>query len=90
MDNDGKPFAFINAEEITAFRTALTSSLLMVQRKKVKTVIVFGVGKQAYVLVMQLLSFSSTNNGSFWHLRLALLFHVRTITHNHILITDFS
>jgi len=47
MDNDGNPYAFINAEEITAFRTALTSSLLMVRRRKVKAITVFGAGKQA-------------------------------------------
>jgi ornithine cyclodeaminase/alanine dehydrogenase-like protein (mu-crystallin family) len=49
MDNDGKPVGFINAEELTAFRTALASSLLMSRRSKIKTVTVFGAGKQAYV-----------------------------------------
>ena len=47
MANDGKPIGFLNAEELTAFRTALTSSLLMVRRTKVKIVTVFGAGKQA-------------------------------------------
>jgi ornithine cyclodeaminase/alanine dehydrogenase-like protein (mu-crystallin family) len=49
MENDGKPIGFINAEELTAFRTALASSLLITRRSKVKTVTVFGAGKQAYV-----------------------------------------
>lgn len=48
MGSNGKPFGFLNAEEITAFRTALASSLLMLRRTKVKTITVFGTGKQAY------------------------------------------
>ncbi|KAK0129850.1 hypothetical protein ONS96_000399 [Cadophora gregata f. sp. sojae] len=48
MDSNGKPFGFLNAEELTAFRTALASSLLMLRRTKVKTITVFGTGKQAY------------------------------------------
>jgi ornithine cyclodeaminase/alanine dehydrogenase-like protein (mu-crystallin family) len=48
MSADGKPFGFLNAEEVTAFRTALASSLLMIRRRKVKTLTVFGAGKQAY------------------------------------------
>ncbi|KAI9049056.1 hypothetical protein LZ554_006904 [Drepanopeziza brunnea f. sp. 'monogermtubi'] len=48
MGAEGKPFGFLNAEEITAFRTALASSLLMLRRTKVKTITVFGTGKQAY------------------------------------------
>lgn len=48
MSNTGKPTGFINAEEITAFRTALASSLLIKRRKKVKVLTVFGAGKQAY------------------------------------------
>ncbi|KAN0106454.1 NAD(P)-binding protein [Hyaloscypha variabilis] len=48
MSADGQPFGFLNAEEVTAFRTALASSLLMVRRRKVKTLTVFGAGKQAY------------------------------------------
>lgn len=47
MANDGKPIGFLNAEELTAFRTALASSLLMSRRSKIKTVTVFGAGKQA-------------------------------------------
>ncbi|KAG9235901.1 hypothetical protein BJ875DRAFT_254485 [Amylocarpus encephaloides] len=48
MGADGKPFGFLNAEELTAFRTALASSLLLIRRNKVKNIVVFGVGKQAY------------------------------------------
>jgi ornithine cyclodeaminase/alanine dehydrogenase-like protein (mu-crystallin family) len=48
MDSSGKPFGFLNAEEVTAFRTALASSLLINRRTKVKTLTVFGTGKQAY------------------------------------------
>ncbi|TAQ88040.1 hypothetical protein B7494_g3653 [Chlorociboria aeruginascens] len=44
----GQPFGFINAEELTAFRTALASSILLSRRTKVKTLTVFGAGKQAY------------------------------------------
>ena len=47
MDNDGRPVGFINAEELTAFRTALASSLLIVRRHKPKEIVVFGAGKQA-------------------------------------------
>jgi len=48
MTSDGKPFGFLNAEEVTAFRTALASSLLMIRRRKIKTLTIFGTGKQAY------------------------------------------
>ncbi|CZS98963.1 hypothetical protein WAI453_008447 [Rhynchosporium graminicola] len=48
MGDNGKPFGFLNAEELTAFRTALASSLLMLRRTKVKTITVFGTGKQAF------------------------------------------
>jgi ornithine cyclodeaminase/alanine dehydrogenase-like protein (mu-crystallin family) len=48
MSNDGRPTGFLNAEEITAFRTALASSILLIRRSKVKTLTVFGTGKQAY------------------------------------------
>lgn len=48
MTSDGKPFGFVNAEEVTAFRTALASSLLITRRRRVRTLVVFGVGKQAY------------------------------------------
>ncbi|KAL4928570.1 putative proline utilization protein PrnX-like [Aspergillus undulatus] len=42
------PFGLINAEELTPFRTALTTTMLFNKRKKVRTVVVFGAGKQAY------------------------------------------
>jgi ornithine cyclodeaminase/alanine dehydrogenase-like protein (mu-crystallin family) len=48
MNSIGEPTGFINAEELTAFRTALASSLLMIRRAKLSTITVFGAGKQAY------------------------------------------
>ncbi|PQE16902.1 family decarboxylase protein [Rutstroemia sp. NJR-2017a BBW] len=48
MDQTGQPFGFLNATETTAFRTALASSLLITPRTKVKTLTVYGAGKQAF------------------------------------------
>lgn len=48
MDPSGNPIALINAEEVTAFRTALASSCLFKKRHSVHDVTVFGAGKQAY------------------------------------------
>lgn len=48
FDNDGQPSAFINAEELTAFRTALASSLLIIRRHRPKEIVCFGTGRQAY------------------------------------------
>ena len=48
LDGSGTPLGFINAEELTAFRTALASTLLFSKRSKVHSVTVFGAGKQAY------------------------------------------
>ncbi|KAI9729639.1 MAG: hypothetical protein M1818_008442 [Claussenomyces sp. TS43310] len=48
MSKIGKPIGFVNAEEITAFRTALASSLLLRRRCRLKTLTVFGTGKQAF------------------------------------------
>jgi ornithine cyclodeaminase/alanine dehydrogenase-like protein (mu-crystallin family) len=48
MSNTGLPIGLVNAEEITAFRTALASSLLLMRRSHLKTITVFGAGKQAY------------------------------------------
>jgi ornithine cyclodeaminase/alanine dehydrogenase-like protein (mu-crystallin family) len=48
MAPNGKPFGFVNAESVTAFRTALASSLLMIRRTKIKTITVFGTGQQAF------------------------------------------
>jgi ornithine cyclodeaminase/alanine dehydrogenase-like protein (mu-crystallin family) len=48
FDKIGNPRALINAEEITAFRTALASTMLFKKRQNVHDVVVFGAGKQAY------------------------------------------
>lgn len=48
FDESGAPRALINAEEITAFRTALASTMLFKKRQNVHDVVVFGAGKQAY------------------------------------------
>ncbi|BCS18770.1 putative proline utilization protein PrnX-like [Aspergillus puulaauensis] len=48
FDDNSLPFGLINAEELTPFRTALTATMIFNRRKKVKTVVVFGAGKQAY------------------------------------------
>ncbi|KAJ4295338.1 hypothetical protein N0V90_007349 [Kalmusia sp. IMI 367209] len=48
LDRTGSPRALINAEEITAFRTALASTMLFKKRANVHDVVVFGAGKQAY------------------------------------------
>ncbi|KAF2739610.1 NAD(P)-binding protein [Polyplosphaeria fusca] len=48
LDGHGNPRGFINAEELTAFRTALASTMLFKKRTNVHDVVVFGAGKQAY------------------------------------------
>jgi ornithine cyclodeaminase/alanine dehydrogenase-like protein (mu-crystallin family) len=48
LDRSGSPRALINAEEITAFRTALASTMLFKKRANVHDVVVFGAGKQAF------------------------------------------
>ncbi|KAJ5142730.1 Ornithine cyclodeaminase/mu-crystallin [Penicillium bovifimosum] len=48
LDGESLPFALINAHELTAFRTALASLLMFNKRKKVRTLLVFGAGTQAY------------------------------------------
>ncbi|KAK8165351.1 hypothetical protein IWX90DRAFT_428626 [Phyllosticta citrichinensis] len=48
LDAHGFPRALINAEEITAFRTALASTMLFKKRRNVHDVTIFGAGKQAY------------------------------------------
>ncbi|TVY36038.1 Uncharacterized protein LOCC1_G007958 [Lachnellula occidentalis] len=48
MSNTSEPIGIINAQEFTAFRTALTSSLLLLHRRRVKVLTVFGTGKQAF------------------------------------------
>lgn len=48
MGHEGQPLGFLNAEEVTAFRTALASTLLLCRRSHLKTLTVFGAGKQAF------------------------------------------
>jgi ornithine cyclodeaminase/alanine dehydrogenase-like protein (mu-crystallin family) len=48
LDSQSLPFGLINAHELTAFRTALASLMLFNKRKKVRTLLVFGAGTQAY------------------------------------------
>jgi ornithine cyclodeaminase/alanine dehydrogenase-like protein (mu-crystallin family) len=48
LDRNGHMRALINAEEITAFRTALASTMMFKKRHNVHDVVVFGAGKQAY------------------------------------------
>jgi ornithine cyclodeaminase/alanine dehydrogenase-like protein (mu-crystallin family) len=48
MDTSGRAKAFINAAELTAFRTALASTMIFSRRQNVHDVVIFGAGKQAY------------------------------------------
>jgi ornithine cyclodeaminase/alanine dehydrogenase-like protein (mu-crystallin family) len=48
FERDGTPRALVNAEELTAFRTALASTMLFKKRTNVHDIVVFGAGKQAY------------------------------------------
>lgn len=48
LDHSGGPRALINAEELTAFRTALASTMLFKKRANVHDVVVFGAGRQAF------------------------------------------
>lgn len=48
LDSTGYPVGIVNAEEMTAFRTALASTMMFQKRTNVHTVTVFGAGKQAY------------------------------------------
>lgn len=48
LDNSGNTTGLINAEEVTAFRTALAATMLLKKRHSVHDVTVFGAGKQAY------------------------------------------
>ena len=48
LDSTGSPLGLINAEELTAFRTALAASILLHRRAHVQTMTVFGAGKQAF------------------------------------------
>ncbi|OTB11160.1 hypothetical protein K445DRAFT_322344 [Daldinia sp. EC12] len=44
----GPPIGFLHAKTLTAFRTALASTCLIVKRATVRTLVVFGSGLQAY------------------------------------------
>ncbi len=48
LDSAGNPVGVLNAEELTAFRTALASTAMFQKRENVHTITVFGAGKQAY------------------------------------------
>ena len=48
LDQTGTPVGILNAEEMTAFRTALASTMMFKKRENVHTITVFGAGKQAY------------------------------------------
>ena len=48
LDFHGTPMGIVNAEELTAFRTALAACMMFNKRQHVHTVTVFGAGKQAY------------------------------------------
>lgn len=48
MSPTGAPTALLNATDLTAFRTALASTLLFTRRSHVGTITVFGAGRQAY------------------------------------------
>lgn len=48
LDSTGNPLGIVSAEELTAFRTALASTMMLKKRQNVHTVTVFGAGKQAY------------------------------------------
>ena len=47
LDRSGLPVALINAEELTAFRTALAATMIFTKRHNVHTITCFGSGKQA-------------------------------------------
>lgn len=48
MDSVGNPQGILNAEELTAFRTALGATFMLQRRSNVHTITIFGAGKQAY------------------------------------------
>jgi ornithine cyclodeaminase/alanine dehydrogenase-like protein (mu-crystallin family) len=48
VGSDGHPIGLLSAQDLTAFRTALTSLCVFNKRKHVKTITVFGAGRQAY------------------------------------------
>jgi ornithine cyclodeaminase/alanine dehydrogenase-like protein (mu-crystallin family) len=48
VGRDGLPFGLVGTLDLTAFRTALAALCVFNKRKRVKTVTVFGAGRQAY------------------------------------------
>lgn len=48
VGRDGLPFGLVSAQDLTAFRTALAALCVFNKRKHVRTVTVFGAGRQAY------------------------------------------
>lgn len=48
IEQTGLPIGLVSSQDLTAFRTALTSLLVFNRRKHVKTITVFGAGRQAY------------------------------------------
>ncbi|EXJ82408.1 hypothetical protein A1O3_06221 [Capronia epimyces CBS 606.96] len=48
LDATGNPVGIINAEELTAFRTALAATIMLKRRQHVHTITIFGAGRQAY------------------------------------------
>ncbi|KAI9789239.1 MAG: hypothetical protein M1816_006248 [Peltula sp. TS41687] len=48
LDRHGRPRALLSASTLTAFRTALASTMLLRRRETVHTITVFGAGQQAY------------------------------------------
>ncbi|KAK5118861.1 hypothetical protein LTR62_000070 [Meristemomyces frigidus] len=48
LDNLGRTTGLLNAGELTAFRTALASTMLLKKRHSVHDLTIFGAGKQAY------------------------------------------
>ncbi|KAL9132337.1 MAG: hypothetical protein Q9175_006489 [Cornicularia normoerica] len=47
LTSTGIPYAFLDAEELTAFRTALASTIIFNRRSNVHSITVFGAGMQA-------------------------------------------
>jgi len=47
LTSSGTPYAFLAAEELTAFRTALAATIILNRRTNVHSITVFGAGKQA-------------------------------------------
>lgn len=46
-DRNGFPEGFINAEELTGYRTSMSAMILYVRRQRTANIVVFGAGKQA-------------------------------------------